>query len=100
MVDSMRDAAMRRHRSGRPYRRAKSQMHDNYGYLCHLCGHGGAIEADHLTPVAIDPHQPLSPHLMRPAHGNNAPCPTCGRKCNAERGTKPIEAVYRPPMPL
>lgn len=64
-----------------------------YGDLCHLCGHHGARQADHLTPVSVDPDQPIDPRLMRPAHGGGSvergldnPCPTCGRRCNQERG--------------
>lgn len=59
-----------------------------YGTVCHICGHGGASEADHLTPLSIDPDQPISPHAMRPSHGSSARCPTCGRACNQERGVR------------
>lgn len=63
-----------------------------YGTTCHICRHEGALEADHLEPLAINPDQPVDPHLMRPAHGTSAPCPVCvdakgePRKCNQERG--------------
>ncbi len=67
-----------------------------YGHTCHLCGHGGAGEADHLVPISLDVDQPIDPHAMRPAHGANSPCPTCGRKCNTERGTKAVQTFYRP----
>lgn len=60
-----------------------------YGDLCHLCGHPGADSADHLTPISVWPDQPIDPHLMRPAH-QRRPCPTCGRRCNRERGAGPI----------
>ncbi|OKI09118.1 hypothetical protein AMK13_10505 [Streptomyces sp. CB02056] len=66
-----------------------------YGDRCHICGHEGAGEADHLTPVSVDPGQPLDPHGMRPAHGANAPCPTCLRLCNTERGNRPITRAVR-----
>ncbi|GAA5048248.1 hypothetical protein HNP84_000216 [Thermocatellispora tengchongensis] len=79
-----------RHRAGRPYRRAREQMFQLYGDTCHICLHPGAGEADHLVPVSIDGAQPIDPHAMRPAHGANAPCPTCGRKCNTERGAGPV----------
>jgi 5-methylcytosine-specific restriction endonuclease McrA len=81
---------VQRHRAGRPYRRARAAMFAMYGTTCHICGHHDAHEADHLTPVSLDPHQPLDPHTMRPAHGPNSPCPVCGRLCNAERGNKPL----------
>ncbi|MFD4658018.1 HNH endonuclease [Kitasatospora sp. NPDC058444] len=84
-----------RHRSGRPYQRARRAMFAIYGTVCHICGHEGAGEADHLTPVSVDPGQPLDPHGMRPAHGANAPCPTCLRLCNTERGARPITKAVR-----
>lgn len=65
-----------------------------YGDTCHLCGHPGAGEADHLDPTSLNPDQPVDPERMRPAHGSNAPClhPDCvklkrkPRCCNQERG--------------
>lgn len=57
-----------------------------YGHVCWICGHDGAREADHLTPISVDSTQPIDPHRMRPAHGTHSPCPTCGRLCNQERG--------------
>ncbi len=74
-----------RHRRGRPYARARVRMFEEYGTTCHLCGHGGADSADHLVPVSLDPEQPIDHRMMRPAHGVHG-CPTCGRKCNQERG--------------
>lgn len=65
-----------------------------YGTTCHLCGHAGAYEADHLDPIALDPDQAPDPHRMRPSHGTTAPCPECvgasgePRKCNQERGAR------------
>jgi hypothetical protein len=94
-----------RHRVGRPYRTARKRMFAMYGTICHLCGHDGAGEADHLDPISLTPGQRIDPQRMRPAHGSNAPCPVCvgadgkPRACNQERGTKPIEALTtrRPP---
>lgn len=79
-----------KHRTGRPYRTARTKMFEAYGTVCHICGHDGAGEADHLIPISVDADQPIDPHMMRPAHGANAPCPVCGRKCNTERGNKPL----------
>jgi hypothetical protein len=61
-----------------------------YGDLCHLCGHGGATQADHLIPISVWATQPIDPHAMRPAHGNepHTRCATCGRACNQEKGNK------------
>jgi hypothetical protein len=66
-----------------------------FGDVCHLCGHGGAREADHLTPLSLDPDQPIDPYAMRPAHGGNGRCPTCQRACNAERGNGEITKHLR-----
>ncbi len=72
--------------------REKARMHALYGYRCVHCGHGDAREADHLIPLKADPTQRPDGAAWRPSHGSNSPCPVCGRKCNQERGTKPIEA--------
>lgn len=74
-------------RTGHRYRQSRATMFTLYGDTCHLCGHAGADTADHLEPVSLNPHQPIDPHLMRPAHGVDG-CPTCGRKCNQERGNR------------
>lgn len=66
-----------------------------YGRVCHICGHDGATDADLLVPRSIAPHQPLTPYAFRPSHGVRG-CPTCGRKCNQERGAKPLDAMWRP----
>jgi hypothetical protein len=98
-----------RHRSGRAFRHAKQVMHATHGYTCHICGHDGAGEADHLNPVALHPDQPIDPDLMRPAHGSNYPClhPECmatkgkPRLCNQERWTQANGKAaqrYRPSM--
>jgi len=57
-----------------------------HGYTCHLCGHGGATEVDHVTPWAEWTHPTLSVHdasNLAPAHGT--PCPTCGKDCHADK---------------
>lgn len=75
-----------------------------YGYTCHICGHPGANEADHLTPISVDPHQPVDPYLMRPSHGGRRGCPYCPRtrgkprRCNQERGNRPLAGAYTPPL--
>lgn len=76
-----------------------------FGDTCHLCGHGGARQADHLIAVSVDPGQPIDPYDMRPAHGGgdprrglDNPCPTCGRRCNQERGNKPVDSVFTPAL--
>lgn len=57
-----------------------------HGGVCHLCGHEGATEVDHITPWAEWQHPTLSVHdatNLAPAHGS--PCPTCGRDCHADK---------------
>lgn len=83
-----RRAIRSRHRTGRPARTARAQMFAEQGTVCWICGHDGAGEADHLTPISLDPDQPVDPDAMRPSHGSNYPCPTCGRCCNQERGNR------------
>lgn len=82
-----------RHRSGRPWQRTRRAMFTLYGTKCHLCGHEGAGDAGHDTALAHDPGQPLDPTAMRPVHGALSPCPTCGRHCNQEQGTRPFAAA-------
>jgi len=55
---------------------------------CWLCGHGGADTLDHVIPVSKAPQLAQDPTNLRPAHGV-AGCPTCGRRCNQERGNGP-----------
>lgn len=91
------------HRGGHRFTIAKRTMFALYGDTCHLCGHPGARQADHLAPLAIDPDQPVDPEMMRPAHGAaqppyDNPCPTCGRRCNQERGKRTDFAMFKPAM--
>ena len=79
----------------RPARRAKATMWAMYGRTCWICGHDGATDADLVVPRAQAPHQPVSPQAYRPAHGVGG-CPTCGRRCNQERGTREQSAMWRP----
>lgn len=94
----MAATSARSYRSSRPYQRARAEMFKLYGDVCHLCGHSGATDADHLIPLAHDLTQPPDPHGMRPAHGV-AGCVTCGRKCNQERGTGAVRRTLRHSRP-
>lgn len=76
-------------------RMAKAAMFATLGRTCWLCGHDGATDADLIVPKSIAPDQPLDPRAYRPAHGVRG-CPTCGRKCNQERGAKPAGEMWRP----
>jgi hypothetical protein len=79
----------------RPARRAKAAMFAALGRTCWICGHPGATDADLIVPRSIAPRQPVHPRAYRPAHGVRG-CPTCGRKCNQERGARPSERVWTP----
>ncbi len=84
------------------YRQARQAMFALYGDICHICGHAGAGEADHVTPYALDPDQPVEAEMLRPAHGGSSPCPVCKgakgkpRSCNQERGKRPLGYAFRP----
>lgn len=72
-------------RSTRPYKRWRRAVLAR-STVCWICGHGGADSADHITPLALGGAL-LDPDNGAPAH--HEPCPTCGRRCNAARGTLP-----------
>ncbi|MCZ4099854.1 HNH endonuclease [Streptomyces sp. H39-C1] len=65
------------------YRKVRAQLLAESD-VCHWCGHSGADAADHLIPVAAGGAK-LDPDNLAPIHGVNG-CPTCGRKCNNEKG--------------
>ncbi len=83
-------------RTGRRWRRARAQCLDT-STICWLCGHDGATDADHEPPLkkleelGLDP---CDPAYLRPAHGVTG-CPTCGRRCNQQKGTGPALPVHR-----
>jgi hypothetical protein len=73
-----------------------------YGGLCHLCGHGGARQADHVISVADRPDLAWDLANCRPAHGAPGnPCPVCSPKagkpvhCNQLRGPMSVERAKR-----
>lgn len=87
----------KRVRIGNAYLKAREKMFAKYGDVCHICGHPGARQADHLVPLRENPNQPIGADGMRPAHGagrpdNDNPCPTCGRRCNQQRGSKSLNS--------
>lgn len=61
--------------------------------VCIMCGHGGSDAADHVIPVARGGAR-LDPGNLAPIHGTDG-CPTCGRKCNNEKGDKLLSEVKR-----
>jgi hypothetical protein len=83
-------------RTGRPWRRARAQLFAEAPDLCHLCGHPGTTDADHV-PALVELERlgldPTDVRYLRRAHGVRG-CATCGRKCNQEKGAKAM-----PPPP-
>jgi 5-methylcytosine-specific restriction endonuclease McrA len=67
--------------------------------VCWLCGHPGALTADHVVPPKLWPLGTSQRTIdgranLRPAHGtmgNRGPhnrCPTCRKLCNQSRGSR------------
>ncbi|HEY6595939.1 MAG TPA: HNH endonuclease [Asanoa sp.] len=75
-------------RRGRPWRRLREMVFARDGDRCHVCGHHGAREIDHLIRRA-DGGPPMDPNNLAPAHGTRSPCYLCepgrGRCCNQTR---------------
>ena len=61
--------------------------------VCIVCGHGAADAVDHIQPVSKG-GAAKDPDNLAPIHGVDG-CPTCGRKCNNEKGDKPLSQVTR-----
>jgi hypothetical protein len=61
--------------------------------VCIMCGHAGSQAADHVIPVARGGAR-LDPDNLAPIHGTDG-CPTCGRKCNNDKGDKLLSEVKR-----
>jgi 5-methylcytosine-specific restriction endonuclease McrA len=59
--------------------------------VCIVCGHGAADAVDHVHPVSKGGAR-LDPDNLAPIHGNNG-CPVCLRKCNNEKGDRPLADV-------
>lgn len=92
------------HRTYRTNRAAMLAENDT----CWICGHSGALTADHVIPYTKWPRDHRGKLLpgfnsrenMRPAHGtmgNKLPpnrCPICRRLCNQSRGDR---APYKSP---
>lgn len=84
-------------RNGHRYREWRKAVFAHYGHICHLCGHGGATDVDHLNPLAGHHDDHTDYRTGRPAHGVRG-CPTCKRKCNQERGASPMQTAYDRPL--
>lgn len=77
--------------SGREYLEAKRICLEFYQYVCHICEHDGAGDADYIIPISVNPDQDKGdPWNKKPAHGALSRCPTCGKCCNPSRGNGPV----------
>ena len=61
--------------------------------VCIVCGHNAADAVDHIQPVSKGGAR-MDPDNLAPIHGN-AGCPVCLRKCNNEKGDKPLADVVQ-----
>ena len=65
---------------GRPWRRTRAAILSQSD-ICHLCGHPGSGDIDHLIPRSLG-GDPKDPGNLAPAHGALSRCPVCGLCCN------------------
>ena len=80
--------------NGHRYREARKALLKR-STICHLCGHDGADQADHLGPRSLNPQlDDADITNLAPAHGVNG-CPTCGEKCNQLKGNKTLTKPIR-----
>ena len=61
--------------------------------VCIVCGHGGSDTTDHSVPVSKGGTR-LDPDNLAPIHGV-AGCRVCLRKCNSEKGNRPLAEVVQ-----
>ncbi|MFF5759667.1 HNH endonuclease [Streptomyces longwoodensis] len=59
--------------------------------VCIVCGHRHANAVDHVIPVSKGGAR-LDPDNLAPIHGVDG-CPVCLRKCNSEKGDRPLNEV-------
>lgn len=59
--------------------------------VCIICGHGASQAVDHIQPVSKGGAR-LDPDNLAPIHGVDG-CPVCLRKCNSEKGDRPLAAI-------
>ena len=53
--------------NGRRWTMLRTAVFAAYGRTCHLCGHGGANQVDHVIPVPIRPDLGWVLENLRPA---------------------------------
>lgn len=61
--------------------------------VCIVCGHGQADAVDHIHPVSKGGGR-VDPNNLAPIHGVDG-CPTCLRRCNSEKGDRPLSDVVQ-----
>jgi hypothetical protein len=101
----MTEAPHHKLRRTRKYRTWRAMMLRRLGDVCHVCGHAGAADLDHLTPLSVDPSRLMDPSNVMPAHGVDG-CHVCppvsrnGRRrtCNQERGDLRQKEEKTPPQ--
>ena len=83
-----------RHPSGTVWKRIKANVIAAHNGICHLCGHPGAEQVDHVEQYAEGGTDDIS--NLKPAHGSansqKNPCPVCGLNCNNIRGALSVAA--------
>ncbi|MEV0963274.1 HNH endonuclease signature motif containing protein [Streptomyces sp. NPDC049910] len=61
--------------------------------VCLMCGHPGSQALDHIHAVSRGGAE-LDPDNLAPIHGVEG-CPVCLRKCNNDKGNRPLSEVLR-----
>lgn len=61
--------------------------------VCHICGHPGSDSIDNVKALARGGSD-VDPANLKPAH-HDVPCPTCGHRCNREKGDKDWAPIIR-----
>jgi 5-methylcytosine-specific restriction endonuclease McrA len=74
--------------AGKLYDQLKRLVLYASGYICHLCGHGGANSIDHLIPLSWGIVSAWDLTNWRAAHGGGVVCPVCGIECNSAKGNR------------
>lgn len=77
-------------RSTRPFRRIRALVLAT-STVCGICGHDGSDSVDHVVPRSVDLSIAEEITNLQPAHYR--PCPVCSRRCNSERGARPLASV-------
>jgi 5-methylcytosine-specific restriction endonuclease McrA len=76
--------AWERERSSKRYQDFRRRVLARLGDVCWICGHPGATDLDHVTPLAVRPGLMYDESNARVAHGSRG-CPECPTKQNGAR---------------